>query len=432
MLTVCSTIQVSGQLTARNTDGKVATMYANAYGNRDTIFVFNQTPQPKSGNLYLKLSELSTFKWYKFDYETKDFEEEPFFIDEDVEETSFNDLQQGGYKVIATILDEEEPRDTTFIAWLYMNPGFEFNILKDNNGELMYNYKNCFYNDFRLSSNTVQSSFTYYNPYNLQIGALPPFVNRITYNIRRNNESEIVIPLNTQGLIQYLRDFDPPYEDTQYHFRAFDMFNVVRRDEIMYRSIIPFAVIDTLLPRKDSKSAPVPVKFTNKPYNVSEYVWRFGTGDSVVYNLGNIAPDTIEYTYYTPRRQGYQVTLKVTSLSGCQFTTEPTIITVDDPVLDVANVFTPNNDGINDYFKPHAVSLRGFEIWIYTRTGKRVYYYKGDNLRDWEGWDGRIEKSGREAPNGVYYYTIKALGWDEPATKNPPTGPYSGFVYLYR
>jgi gliding motility-associated-like protein len=268
------------------------------------------------------------------------------------------------------------------------------------------------------------------------------FDNKITYTMQRGNEGEIVTPLNTQGKDKYLRDYDPPYEDTQYSFMAYDKFGIEKKDEVKYIAIVPYATLnEPKLPEKDPESAPVPVKFTCKPYNVgSEYVWRFGDGDSAVYNLEypykeepfQLAPDTIEHTYYTPRKQGYNVTLKVTSLTGCTYVTEPITVTVDEPLLDVANVFTPNGDGMNDYFKPNAISLRGFEILIFTRTGKRVYYYRGNNLRDWEGWDGRIENTGKDASEGVYYYTVKAWGWDEPATKNPQTGPYKGFFYLYR
>ena len=431
ILTFCCTIKVTGCLTARNHNGKIATMYDNEYGYRDSIFVFNK---PKKGNLNLLLqtSETYTFKWYRFDYETQIFDEMP-----DVTETSLNDMDEGGYKVTVTFSgdEEKEPRDSSFVAWLYINPEFDFKLLKDDNGELLFNYKNCFFTDFRLSPNTVQSSFQYYSQ-----GRLATLENRISYSMKRGNESAIVTSLNIQGNTQYFREYNPPYEDTQYYFTASDMFGVERKDEIMYRTIIPYITIDQpILPEIDPASAPVPVKFTSKPYNVSEWIWRFGDGDSAVYNLEYLPPDTVFHTYYTPKKQGYNVTLKVTSLDGCTFvfptddiTLSPVTVSVDDPLLDVANVFTPNNDGENDYFKPFTVSLRGFEIMIYTRNGKRVYYYKGDDLREWEGWDGRMENSGKEAPVGVYFYTIKALGWDNPPTRNPMSGPYSGSFHLYR
>ena len=431
VLMVCCTVQALGQLTARNADGKAATLYTNAYGNRDTIFVFNQVPQPKTGNLSLQRSGTNTFRWYRFDYTARDFEKLPFATVENVAATQQNNLVQGGYKLTVTPMGEAAPRDS-FVAWLYMNPGFDFNLLKDSRGEVLYNYKSCSFTDFIIRPNTVQSSFTYYHPGRLQQGAIT-FENRITYVMKPGFGQEVVIPLNTQGDTQYLRDNRPPYEDMQYYFRAYDMFGIEKKDEVKYVTIIPYVTIDRpVLPDTDPTSAPVPVGFTYKPHNVSEYVWRFGDGDSLMYDMENLAPDTVKHIYYTPKKQGYQVTLKVTSLMRCTYTTLPEVITVDDPWLDVGNVFSPNNDGWNDYFKPHTVSLRGFEIWIYTRAGKRVYYYRGDDLRSWQGWDGRIENSGNEAAEGVYYYVIRAFGWDEPSTKKPQAGPYSGSFHLFR
>ena len=433
MLACCSVIHVSGQLTARNVDGKEPTLYTNAYGNRDTIFVFNH---PKTGNLSLQQAGQNTFKWYRFDYDATDFEPQPFYEVADAAETSQNTLQQGGYKVTVTSRGAVAPRDS-FVAWLYMNPGFEFSLYKNLNGEVVETgaYRQCTYTDFRLNPDipTKLSSLKYYNPGNLQ-QVIPPFENKITYIMKPENSTEVELRLNTQGDIQYLRDNNPPYEDTQYYFRAYDMFGVEREDDIMYRTIIPYVEINPpVLPETDPTSAPLPVKFTWKPYNVVEYEWQFGDGTNEIYDLEKPAPDTVMHTYYTPRTQGYLVELKVTSLlRRCTYTTDPVRISVDPPLLEVSNVFTPNGDQMNDYFKPNAVSLRRFEIWIYSRTGKQVYYHRGDDLRSWEGWDGRIQNSGNEAAEGVYMYVIKAMGWDDPSTRNPLPGPYRGSFHLFR
>ena len=425
----CAAIHVSGQLTARNWDGKEPTVYTNAYGNRDSIFVFNL---PKTGNLSLRQPGLNTYKWYRFNDAALEFEFEDEIID--ASETSKENLTEGGYKLTVTPQGATAPKDS-FVVWLYMNPGFDFKLYKNLNGEVVESgaYRLCTHTDFRFDpyTPTIQSSFTYYNPARLQQGPLT-FENRITYMMKPENSTEVELRLNAQGNNQYLRDNNPPYEDTQYYFRAFDMFGIEKEDDIMYRTIIPYVTLDQpTLPETDPTSAPVPVKFTWTPYNVSRYEWNFGDGNSAVFDLETVA-DTVMNTYYTPRSQGYLVELKVISQHDCTYTTDPVRITVDPPLLEVPNVFTPNNDGQNDYFKPNAVSLRQFEIWIFSRTGKQVYYHRGDDLRSWQGWDGRIQNSGNEAAVGVYSYIIKAAGWDDPPTRNPRPGPYSGSFHLYR
>ena len=71
------------------------------------------------------------------------------------------------------------------------------------------------------------------------------------------------------------------------------------------------------------------------------------------------------------------------------------------------NVFTPNNDGINDLFDP------GFEgefigcanFRIYDRWGEKVF---DSNIGQY-GWDGRTLR-GKQAPQGIYYYIIMVAG----------------------
>jgi hypothetical protein len=38
----------------------------------------------------------------------------------------------------------------------------------------------------------------------------------------------------------------------------------------------------------------------------------------------------------------------------------------------------------------------------------KVHEFSG-NIRDWEGWDGRIMDSKRRASEGIYYYVIDAI-----------------------
>lgn len=88
--------------------------------------------------------------------------------------------------------------------------------------------------------------------------------------------------------------------------------------------------------------------------------------------------------------------------------------------LIVANVFSPNGDGINDYFEVTTSGELVYRLTIFTRTGSTVYISESPVI----SWDGRTF-SGREVPEGVYYYVIEGL--DEGAS----TG-LCGFLQLYR
>jgi gliding motility-associated-like protein len=89
-----------------------------------------------------------------------------------------------------------------------------------------------------------------------------------------------------------------------------------------------------------------------------------------------------------------------------------TCIPIDDASkLEIPNVFSPNGDGINDFFQVKAQTLRSFNGMIINRYGRTVFEWT--NWQDYEaGWDGKIN-GGSDASPGVYYFVIKAVGMDD-------------------
>ena len=75
------------------------------------------------------------------------------------------------------------------------------------------------------------------------------------------------------------------------------------------------------------------------------------------------------------------------------------------PFLVMANVFSPNGDGINDILRPveyQDVILK--QIDIYDRWGRKMY----ETTTNIEAlWDGSISFSSRPAEDGVYYYYLR-------------------------
>ncbi len=89
--------------------------------------------------------------------------------------------------------------------------------------------------------------------------------------------------------------------------------------------------------------------------------------------------------------------VQVTDSNGCE--NKVTILISMCQSLSYPNVFTPNSDGVNDYFYGTGKNIETFEIRIYNRWGKKVFTSLNKNTK----WDGR--SNGIECPEGVYYWS---------------------------
>ncbi|TAE90443.1 MAG: PKD domain-containing protein, partial [Bacteroidetes bacterium] len=74
------------------------------------------------------------------------------------------------------------------------------------------------------------------------------------------------------------------------------------------------------------------------------------------------------------------------------------------PRLYAPNVFTINDDGLNDKFVLGGVFLESYHIIIYDRWGKAVF----ESFDIHDSWDGTI--AGKPAPNDVYVYLAEGKG----------------------
>ena len=71
----------------------------------------------------------------------------------------------------------------------------------------------------------------------------------------------------------------------------------------------------------------------------------------------------------------------------------------------IPNAFTPNGDGINDFFTFKGVGMKSFEAEIYNRWGERIYSWNSETPV--EGWDGT--NSGQESKIDAYVYRIRVI-----------------------
>jgi gliding motility-associated-like protein len=70
--------------------------------------------------------------------------------------------------------------------------------------------------------------------------------------------------------------------------------------------------------------------------------------------------------------------------------------------IEFPNVFTPNNDLVNDVFGPtNALNIKSLEMTIVNRWGNVIY--NESNLLP--GWDGT--SNGKECSEGVYFWKVE-------------------------
>ncbi len=93
-------------------------------------------------------------------------------------------------------------------------------------------------------------------------------------------------------------------------------------------------------------------------------------------------------------------------------TYEPFRVILSESSLEVPNAFSPNGDGINDYFNVYNVkSIVSFSAAIYNRWGQQIYTWGIDQIGCEDcGWDGTYK--GKDVKPGVYYVVVQAKGAD--------------------
>ena len=132
--------------------------------------------------------------------------------------------------------------------------------------------------------------------------------------------------------------------------------------------------------------------------NEISYAWdffAFGTSDG---------PDT---TITFPNDEGryYPVQLIVTNALGCADTLLRLVHVEDQFLVYVPNAFSPDGDGMNEFFRVEGndISPDEFRLYIFDRWGKEVFASE-DPL---EAWSGRLGgNEGEPLPQGVYSWRL--------------------------
>lgn len=119
----------------------------------------------------------------------------------------------------------------------------------------------------------------------------------------------------------------------------------------------------------------------------------------------NISCDACLTPTFSPM-QSTEYVLEIMDTSGCSFYDTLSIIVINVADIKSPSVFTPNDDGLNDYFYLIGDQTVGSveSLRVFNRLGSQVYHGRNLSLSNpTEGWNGRLENVLQNP--GVYLWT---------------------------
>jgi gliding motility-associated-like protein len=131
--------------------------------------------------------------------------------------------------------------------------------------------------------------------------------------------------------------------------------------------------------------------------NVERWAWQFSNGNTSSLQVPPPQSYQTGLTNYT-----IEASLIIENDLGCKDTAKQTLTIVNNCFIDVPNAFTPNRDGLNDFFYPlNAYQAKNLVFNVYNRFGKLVFNTSNWNIR----WDGTLQ--GRAADPGTYVWFLR-------------------------
>jgi gliding motility-associated-like protein len=185
----------------------------------------------------------------------------------------------------------------------------------------------------------------------------------------------------------------------QYEIKVVDSQNCTLTDSITSVSLVFMNPQITANPL--SGYSPLTVEFDFTASGVESWTWYFTESETDT-------TKTPEYTFY--EYGNHEIILEVNSGTP-YYCTETVSITVFVDIIitiEINSVFTPNEDGHNDYFEIRSVGLKEMDVNIFNQWGNKMYEIEEVGGK----WDGNT-KGGAKAPDGTYFYALKATGVDD-------------------
>ena len=188
---------------------------------------------------------------------------------------------------------------------------------------------------------------------------------------------------------------------------------------------------DTLFQNLVEVQEPPVADFYFEPQNPSNFNQEVNFFDQSLHAVhwdwyinGRLVAQQQDFTYNMPDTGLHEVMLIITHPRQCQDTLVQFVDVEPKVTFFLPNAFSPNEDTTNDYFLGTGITrgITDFKMEIWDRYGNLIF--RTSDIED--AWNGRVNNSGRTAPNGIY---ICIVTFQEPRGKR---FEYRGYATLMR
>jgi hypothetical protein len=447
----------NAQIFAPNRNWNAATQYVRN-DKQDSVFVFFGANTP-SIRAQFSDSSASTFTWYKYNELLP--QTNRFSVPLAVTDSVLSNIGRGGYKVDVKRVSDDSIQ--TYIAWVVIDNVTINDLVVYRNGcdalELLVRTTPNFfdisalfaYNDLSVPTHqekNILGTGGYFANHNFQSLSSQVVVESRVFSlpfifVQFNN----TLNGKTHGPLAkaaYKLAVTPPFGRSNITIQTPEVDAVATKSDFDIKFWD-----DTKLDFGSPQTAELPkgealleIKLESKAQNADSIYWniindklRFEKGgDSILWQDSSIF--AVRKEALPPKNKmipGFyeieHISSKITNGLLCRDSLTKPIEVDTSFIRNIPNVFTPG--GSNPYFKlgdQDFKSIKSFKISILSRGGKQIYRWVGDP-KEWEGWNGKVDGTKGDAPTGVYYFVIDAVGWDGIRYRN---GQYKGFLHLYR
>ncbi len=144
---------------------------------------------------------------------------------------------------------------------------------------------------------------------------------------------------------------------------------------------------------------PAQLSLTNYSGNSLKNYWTYS---------GSTASDSTDFVIKDyPASGSYTVTLLAVGKNGCNSSLSYAFRISDSSGVTLPNIFSPNDDGVNDLYKPITKGISDLKAWVYNRYGALIVSWDRVN----GSWDG-FSTSGLACGPGTYFIVLEATGFD--------------------